>query len=127
MIHPVTEEEKMWFEYCEYLGEYRPLEEALENNAQVAIINSEHIAENQIKNIANSVNLFILLKESRNLYSEVIALADVLKDKTFNDMDFMELEHDYNYYLEKFQEHGFIYSPLQFETLNLKNYSCNLN
>ena len=48
------------------------IEEALENNAQVAIINSEHIAENQIKNIANSVNLFILLKESRNLYSEVI-------------------------------------------------------
>ena len=48
------------------------LEETLENNAQVAIINSKYIAENQIKNIANSVNLFILLKERRNLYSEVI-------------------------------------------------------
>lgn len=31
-----------------------------------------------------------------NLYSEVIALADVLKDKTFNDMSFEELEHDYD-------------------------------
>ena len=31
-----------------------------------------------------------------NLYSEVIALADVLKDKTFNDMSFQELEHDYD-------------------------------
>ena len=31
-----------------------------------------------------------------NLYSEVIALADVLGEKTFNDMDFLELEHDYN-------------------------------
>jgi hypothetical protein len=31
-----------------------------------------------------------------NLYSEVIALADVLKDATFSDLDFSELEHDYN-------------------------------
>jgi hypothetical protein len=31
-----------------------------------------------------------------NLYSEVVALADVLKDKTFSDLDFSELEHDYN-------------------------------
>ena len=31
-----------------------------------------------------------------NLYSEVVALADVLKDKTFNDMNFEELEHDYD-------------------------------
>ncbi len=31
-----------------------------------------------------------------NLYSEVIALADVLKDKTFADLDFTELNHDYN-------------------------------
>ena len=31
-----------------------------------------------------------------NLYSEVIALADVLKDATFSDLDFTELEHDYN-------------------------------
>jgi hypothetical protein len=30
-----------------------------------------------------------------NLYSEVIALADTLKDKTFADLDFYELEHDY--------------------------------
>ena len=48
------------------------IEETLENKTQVAIINSEHIAENQIKNMANSANLFILLKESRNLYTEVI-------------------------------------------------------
>ena len=31
-----------------------------------------------------------------NLYSEVIALADLLGDKTFSDLDFTELEHDYN-------------------------------
>jgi hypothetical protein len=32
-----------------------------------------------------------------NLYSEVISFADTLKDKTFNDLNFTELEHDYNY------------------------------
>mgnify|MGYP003649333889 CR=1 FL=1 len=31
-----------------------------------------------------------------NLYAEVVALADVLKDRTFSDLDFTELEHDYN-------------------------------
>ena len=31
-----------------------------------------------------------------NLYSEVIALADTLKDRTFRDLDFLELEHSYN-------------------------------
>tara|TARA_R110002020_G_scaffold40482_6_gene119643 strand:- start:786 stop:3530 length:2745 start_codon:yes stop_codon:yes gene_type:complete len=31
-----------------------------------------------------------------NLYSEVVALADVLKDRTFSDLDFTELEHAYN-------------------------------
>ena len=31
-----------------------------------------------------------------NLYSEVIALADTLKDRAFRDLDFSELEHDYN-------------------------------
>ena len=31
-----------------------------------------------------------------NLYSEVIALADILKDSTFSDLDFTELAHDYN-------------------------------
>ena len=31
-----------------------------------------------------------------NLYSEVIALADTLKDKAFRDLNFTELEHDYN-------------------------------
>ena len=31
-----------------------------------------------------------------NLYSEVIALADYLKDLSFRDLDFTELEHDYN-------------------------------
>ena len=31
-----------------------------------------------------------------NLYSEVIALADVLKDSIFSDLDFSELEHTYN-------------------------------
>tara|TARA_R110000751_G_scaffold6486_1_gene27551 strand:- start:465 stop:3260 length:2796 start_codon:yes stop_codon:yes gene_type:complete len=32
-----------------------------------------------------------------NLYSEVIALADVLKDATFSDLDFSELTNNYNY------------------------------
>jgi hypothetical protein len=32
-----------------------------------------------------------------NLYSEVVALADILKDRTFSDLDFSELTHDYNY------------------------------
>ena len=32
-----------------------------------------------------------------NLYSEVIALADLLKDATFSDLDFSELEHSYNF------------------------------
>ena len=31
-----------------------------------------------------------------NLYSEVVALADTLNNKTFSDLDFTELEHDYN-------------------------------
>jgi len=31
-----------------------------------------------------------------NLYSEVVALADILKDKTFANLDFSELEHDYD-------------------------------
>ena len=31
-----------------------------------------------------------------NLYSEVIALADILKDQTFSELDFTELTHDYN-------------------------------
>ena len=31
-----------------------------------------------------------------NLYSEAVALADVLKDRTFSDLDFKELEHQYN-------------------------------
>ena len=31
-----------------------------------------------------------------NLYSEVVALADTLKDRAFRDLDFTELEHDYN-------------------------------
>ena len=33
---------------------------------------------------------------SVNLYSEVIALADILKERTFADLDLTELEHDYN-------------------------------
>ena len=32
-----------------------------------------------------------------NLYSEVVALADTLKDRAFRDLDFTELEHAYNY------------------------------
>ena len=32
-----------------------------------------------------------------NLYSEVIALADILKDSTFSDLDLSELNHDYEY------------------------------
>ena len=31
-----------------------------------------------------------------NLYSEVVALADILQDRTFSDLGFEELNHDYN-------------------------------
>jgi hypothetical protein len=31
-----------------------------------------------------------------NLYSEVVSFADTLKDKTFSQLNFTELEHDYN-------------------------------
>ena len=31
-----------------------------------------------------------------NLFSEVVALADTLQDRAFRDLDFTELEHDYN-------------------------------
>ena len=31
-----------------------------------------------------------------NLYSKVVALADTLKDRSFRDLDFTELEHEYN-------------------------------
>jgi len=31
-----------------------------------------------------------------NLYSEAVALADILKEKKFSDLDFQELNHDYN-------------------------------
>jgi len=31
-----------------------------------------------------------------NLYSDVIALADILKDQTFANLDFSELDHEYN-------------------------------
>ena len=34
---------------------------------------------------------------SVNLYSEVVALADILKDRTFAELDFSELDHDYDY------------------------------
>ena len=33
---------------------------------------------------------------SVNLYSEVIALADILKERTFSELDFTELAHEYN-------------------------------
>tara|TARA_R110000824_G_scaffold936_2_gene5436 strand:- start:2786 stop:5539 length:2754 start_codon:yes stop_codon:yes gene_type:complete len=32
-----------------------------------------------------------------NLYSDVLALADILKDQTFAELDFTELEHDYTF------------------------------
>ena len=31
-----------------------------------------------------------------NLYSDVVALADTLKDRSFKDLDFTELQHEYN-------------------------------
>ena len=35
-------------------------------------------------------------KKEKYLYSEVIALADILQDRTFRDLDFTELAHLYN-------------------------------
>ncbi|WP_072348882.1 MMPL family transporter [Flavobacteriaceae bacterium A100] len=48
------------------------LEESLENNASVVIINSHEIKQNQLEDLAKTANLFVLLKESRNLYSETL-------------------------------------------------------
>jgi SAM-dependent methyltransferase len=39
-----------------------------------------------------------------------------------NDVVFMPFP--YNYYFNKFYEHGFVHSPFLFETLNLKFYKC---
>ncbi|OEK09635.1 glycerol acyltransferase [Flavivirga aquatica] len=49
------------------------IDEALKNHANVLIININGISLEQINNILNShISLLILLKESRNLYSETI-------------------------------------------------------
>ncbi|TGV02227.1 1-acyl-sn-glycerol-3-phosphate acyltransferase [Flavivirga rizhaonensis] len=49
------------------------IDEALKNYANVLIINTNEISPEQINSVLNShINLLILLKESRNLYSETI-------------------------------------------------------
>jgi len=48
------------------------VEETAQNKANVAMLNLEGVSENEIKNIANTVNLFVLLKDSRNLYLETL-------------------------------------------------------
>ncbi|MBU2938191.1 MMPL family transporter [Lacinutrix sp. C3R15] len=48
------------------------VDKTLENKANVAIISLENLSEKQIKNIANTANLFILLKDSRNLYTDIL-------------------------------------------------------
>ncbi|MFD2542760.1 MMPL family transporter [Lacinutrix gracilariae] len=60
------------------------IEETLENKANVAIINLEGLSEKEIKNMANTANLFILLKDCRNLYT------DILKSLGFK----LEIEND---------------------------------
>ncbi|WP_425076530.1 MMPL family transporter [Psychroserpens sp. S379A] len=48
------------------------VEDLKNNTASVVIINSEDFNKNQLKEIANTANLFILLKESRDLYPDTI-------------------------------------------------------
>ena len=43
-----------------------------------------------------------------NLYSEVISLADVLKDRTFSQLEFSELNHDYTFSNIKYSWQGIL-------------------
>jgi uncharacterized protein len=50
------------------------LESTLQSTGDTLILNIDHLSEAQISNILNNtINLVILVKESRNLYSEMIA------------------------------------------------------
>ena len=48
------------------------IEKTLQNEANTIILNSNSIDENQIKSIANTANIFILLKENKLQYTDLI-------------------------------------------------------
>ena len=66
-----------------------------------------------------------------NLYSEVIALADLLKDKKFSDLDFTELEHDYDRFNIKRSNNNGITSgqttPMTFLNSSTSGFRTNFN
>jgi hypothetical protein len=66
-----------------------------------------------------------------NLYSEAVALADVLKDKTFNDIDFTELEHEYNKTQIKYSWNDGVTvgqtTPITWENSNTSGYRTDFN
>ena len=65
-----------------------------------------------------------------NLYSEVIALADLLKDKKFSDLDFTELEHDYDRLnIERSNNDGTAgqTTPITYLNPNTSGYRTNFN
>jgi predicted SAM-dependent methyltransferase len=76
------------------------------------------------KYVPSSLKRFI--KYFMNLTNPSIKIVDNKKDIKFCPICNKETETTKfpNFYLEKFQEHEFIYSPFQFETLNMENYSC---
>ena len=47
---------------------FNSVEETVQNNTNVVLLNIDDITENEIKNMSNTANLFVLLKDSRNLY-----------------------------------------------------------
>ena len=65
-----------------------------------------------------------------NLYSEVIALADLLKDKQFSDLNFTELEHDYDRLnIERSNNNGTAgqTTPITYLNPNTSGYRTNFN
>ena len=61
------------------------LEETLKNDANTIILNSKSINENQIKSIADTANIFILLKENKLQYTDLIislGFGVAFEDKT---------------------------------------------
>ncbi|WP_452227152.1 MMPL family transporter [Lacinutrix cladophorae] len=60
---------------------YNSIEKLIQNNTNTAILNLKGIPENEIKNIANTANVFVLLKECRNLYIDLLKSLDFKVEK----------------------------------------------
>ena len=66
-----------------------------------------------------------------NLYSEVVALADLLKNKKFSDLDFSELAHDYDRYNIKSSNNNGLTAgqttPITYLSPNTSGFRTNFN